>query len=244
MSSLDLWDKRARYYNNLDWANSRRYLNAFLKAGKFKPDDFVLDVGTGTGIIAHSISPFVKDVIGLDKSQAMMEHSNWYGNMYFIRKDIRNPLFNENVFDKVTARMVFHHITERTQDAMDECYKLIKDKGAMILSEGIPPTKEVREDYMEIFKLKENRLTFYEEDLVNLMSISGFQEIKTDILTLRGMSIGNWLQNSGLPKKTQQKIFDLHVNAEDYFKEAYNMTTSKDDCFIDMKMCTLTGEKG
>lgn len=59
-------------------------VDSFVKAGNFKKIDIVLDVGTGTGVIAHSVSPLVKEIIGLDKSQDMLKHSNWYGNMYFI----------------------------------------------------------------------------------------------------------------------------------------------------------------
>ena len=62
----------------------------------------------------------------------MLEYSNWYGNMYFIRRDILDPIFKNDVFDKVTARQVFHHILEGTHEAMDECYRVLKKGGKMI----------------------------------------------------------------------------------------------------------------
>jgi len=142
------WRKRAEHYNELDWANNQLYLDAFVKMGKFSKTDVVLDVGTGTGIIAHTISPLVKQVIGLDKSQAMLEHSNWYGNMYFIKRNILNPIFADCVFDKVTARQIFHHILKGTQKAMDECYRMLKPGGLMVFSEGIPPSEKVKGDYI------------------------------------------------------------------------------------------------
>ena len=237
------WKKRVERYNALEWANHQSYLNAFAQAGDFKKTDIVLDVGTGTGIVAHVISPRVKQVIGLDKSQDMLEHSNWYENMYFIRRDILNPIFKDGVFDKVTARQVFHHILEGTQEAMDECYRVLKSGGKMIFSEGIPPSEEVKEDYIKIFKLKEKRLTFMEEDLIALMEKAGFKNIKLNVLWLRRMSVKNWLINSGLPQSTQDKIFKLHVNAADYFKKVYNLTENGGDCLIDMKMVILEGEK-
>ena len=237
------WKKRSERYNTLEWANHRSYLDAFAQAGDFKKTDIVLDVGTGTGIVAHAISPLVKQVIGLDKSQDMLEHSNWYENMYFIRRDILNPIFKDEVFDKVTTRQVFHHILEGTQEAMDECYRVLKKGGKMIFSEGVPPSEEVKEDYIEIFKLKEERLTFMEEDLTTLMEKAGFKNIQISISWLRQMSIKNWLVNSGLPQPTQDKIFKLHVNAADYFKEVYNLMENGGDCFIDMKMVILVGEK-
>jgi ubiquinone/menaquinone biosynthesis C-methylase UbiE len=239
----EFWRKRSEQYNKLEWANHQSFLDAFVQAGDFKETDIVLDVGTGTGIVAHAISPLVKQVIGLDKSQDMLEHSNWYDNMYFIKRDILDPIFKEDVFDKVTTRQVFHHILDGTQEAMDECYRVLKKGGKMIFSDGVPPSEAVKEDYMAIFKLKEERLTFMDGDLIALMERAGFRDIQISVLWLRQMSIKNWLINSGLPQSTQDEIFKLHVNAGDYFKEAYNLTENGGDCFIDMKMLILVGEK-
>lgn len=239
----NFWKKRADNYNKLDWVNHQIYLDRFVQEGNFKKTDVVLDVGTGTGVVAHAVAPFVREVIGLDKSQHMLEHSNWYGNMYFIKRNIFNPIFKDEVFDKVTARHVFHHILKGTQKAMNECYRVLKKGGLMVFSEGVPPSPEVKQDYVEIFKLKEKRLTFMEEDLFALMKRAGFINIKTEILFLKKMSVRNWLANSGLPQPIQDRIFELHVDAGDYFKKAYDMVESDDDCWIDMKMVILTGEK-
>ncbi len=239
----DFWKTRAEHYNNLEWANNKLYLDAFIESGDLRKSDVVLDVGTGTGIIAHAVSPFVKQVIGMDKSQDMLEHSNWDGNMYFIKRNIFNPIFADGVFDKITCRLVFHHILKFRQKAMDECFRMLKRGGRMIFSEGVPPTKRVKKDYIEIFRLKEKRATFYEEDLLNLMKKSGFEDIKIKATNLKGMSVRNWLINSGLPNTTREKIYQLHKNAPDYFKEDYDLVDTENDCLIDMKMLILTGKK-
>ena len=237
------WKMRSKNYNKLAWANNREYLRRFIKAGRFKKSDIVLDVGTGTGIVAHSIAPFVKEVIGNDISQDMLEHSNWRGNMYFIKRDILMPIFRSRVFHKVTCRLVFHHILRNRQKAMDICYQVLKKNGMMILSEGVPPSRRVKKDYIEIFKLKEKRATFYEEDLVALMENSGFKGIRVEPVYLKEMSVRNWLANSGLTKMVQDKIYAMHKNAGDHFKEDYEMIEADNDCLINMKMLILTGIK-
>ena len=237
------WKTRSQHYNELEWVNHRLYLDEFIEAGSFRKSDIVLDVGTGTGIVAHAVSPFVKEVIGLDKSQDMLEHSNWRGNMYFIKRDIFSPIFADGVFDKITCRQVFHHILRYRQRAIDECYRILRKGGVMGFSEGVPPTKRVRKEYIEIFRLKEKRVTFYEEDLERLMKKSGFREIKAKIIYLKNMSVRNWLNKSGLPKPIQEKIYLLHKDAPDYFKRDYNMTERDNDCLIDMKMAIFTGRK-
>jgi len=237
------WKMRSQRYNGLEWANHRFYLDTFIRAGNFKKSDVVLDVGTGTGIVAHAVSPFVKEVIGLDKSQDMLDHSNWYGNTYFIKRDILNPIFADKVFDKITCRQVFHHILKYRQKAMDGCYRMLKKGGLMIFSEGTPPTKRVKKEFVEIFRLKERRATFYEENLIDLMKKSGFKNIRLNIIYLKKMSVRNWLGNSGLPRATQEKIYLFHKNAADYFKKDYTMIETGDDCLINMKIPILTGRK-
>ncbi len=47
------WEKRAEKYNNLRWVNEPNYLKSFLSSSDFNKKDIVLDVGTGTGVIAN-----------------------------------------------------------------------------------------------------------------------------------------------------------------------------------------------
>ena len=243
MDREKFWKIRSEKFNNLEWVSETSYLEMFIASGHFKKDDLILDVGTGTGVIAQALSPLVKEVIGLDISQDMFDHNKWNGNKNFIRWDIKVPIFNECVFDKVTARMVFHHIIEGTDNAMDECYRVLKEGGKMILAEGVPPNPEVKRDYAEIFKLKEERLTFLEEDLLNLMKNSGFKNIRSLTHVMKSFSVRNWLENSGLSTEKQDKIYDLHITGSKFFKEAYNMKIVDGDCLIDTKSLILVGEK-
>ncbi len=237
------WKIRSEKYDNLKWVHERAYIKAFKSSADFSKNDLVLDVGTGTGVIAHAIAPLVKEVIGLDISQDMLDHSNWKDNKYFIKRDIRDSIFCDNVFDKVTARMVFHHITDRTQGAMDECYRILIIGGKMILSEGVPPIPEVKEDYKRIFKLKEKRLTFTEKDLVNLMKNSGFKNIRVSAHVMKNFSVRDWLNNSGLSETKQNRIYKMHINGSEIFRKAYNMNNVNGDCLIDTKNLILVGEK-
>lgn len=241
--NYNFWKERSKKYDELEWVKNQKYLESFLQAGEFKKDDHVLDAGTGTGTIACSVSPLVKKVVGLDKSLDMLKHTHRRDNIDFVEGNILNIPFEENTFDKITARMVWHHLFNSTQEATNECYRVLKPGGKMVLSEGVPPVKEVKEDYMKIFELKEKRLTFFEEDLEELMNKAGFKNVQRHITVLEDMSLRNWLGKSGLPQETQDKIFDYHINASDFFKKVYNLKQIGDDCLINWKMVTIVGEK-
>jgi len=235
------WKNRAKYFNKLEWATDKSYLDALIKAGAFNKTHAVLDVGTGTGIVAQAIAPLVKEVIGLDKSPEMLNQGSW-NNVCLIRGDIRQTTFENGIFDRVIARHVFRHIVDGTQRAAHECFRVLKKGGIMVLSEGVPPSPESKEDYIRIFKLKGNRLVFMEDELIALMKRAGFTSIQLDTVWLRRMSVRNWLANSGLPERKQGKIFQLYDSLTTYRRDC-NMVEGNDDRLIDMKMAIVTGKK-
>jgi ubiquinone/menaquinone biosynthesis C-methylase UbiE len=241
------WARRAQEYDQLEWVNEEQYLKTFVAMGDFQPTDIVLDAGTGTGAIARTVAPLVREVIGVDKSQDMLERikddGRWQRNLYFIQRDIVEPIFRDGVFDKVTARMVFHHLVGQTETAMRECFRVLKPEGRIVLAEGVPPSAEVKPDYIRIFQEIEPRETFMEGDLQALLETAGFRQVEIKVLVLPQMSVKNWLEHRGLPDDVQKRVFRMHVDAADYFKEAYRMTVTPTDCLIDMKVAILSAVK-
>lgn len=242
----EFWKTRSEHYDQLEWATKSGYLRAFLDSGRFQPYDEVLDVGTGTGIVALNIAPHVERVVGIDISPDMMKHALGREagvNAEFVLQDVRDLKFADSSFTKVTARMVFHHIIRDIEKAMIECYRILKPAGQMLISEGVPPDIRIKDWYTEMFKLKEERRTFMEDDLVALMVQAGFVDVETEIYISKRCSIKNWLTNSGLPQGTQDKIMHMHFDMPAYGKDAYNMVETEDDCLIDMKFVTVIGRK-
>lgn len=245
-NDAQFWDERSQKYDRLEWANKEDYLRLFLQMGNFDSQDEVLDVGIGTGIVGHSIAPLVKRIAGIDISTEMIHQAKrraQFKNITYHVADVRRLPFADNSFTRATARMVFHHVIRDTQYGMNECFRVLKTGGKMIFSEGVPPTPHVVPFYTEMFKLKEERITFMDEDLLALMRNAGFRDIQKVVYIARQSSIRNWLENSNLSKEVQERIFQMHLDLDEQGKKDYNMTIKNNDCFIDMKFVILSGAK-
>lgn len=242
---IDFWDKRAVHYDKLFWTKDEGYLDALIKHGEFNKTDLVLDVGTGTGTVAIKIKPYVNHIIGIDLAEPMIAKKSGWKGISIIRWDIREKVFADHIFDKVIARMAFHHVTERLDMAIIRCHDLLKRNGKIIVAEGMPPSDKPHHVkwYDNMFKLKEDRLTFTEKMLIDTLSNGGFHNIKVNPYFMENFSVGNWLHNSGLDRAILDKIYRLHLEAPPKIKEAYHMRITPDDIFITTRNIIFTGEK-
>jgi SAM-dependent methyltransferase len=240
------WNDRSRDFDKLEWASRQDYLSAMVRAGDPRSDDFVLDAGTGTGIVARAIAPLVDGVIGVDLSPEMIEASmatEIVGCQFEVGNcmDLRFPTGH---FSKVYSRMMFHSLIDGGDIAASECHRVLKEGGKFILSEGIPPSSTAEPWYTEMFRLKEERLTFSQEILEDLLLRNGFVDIHTQIHISPQVSIANWLENGDLSSEQCEQIMQVHLEMPDEVKKAYHATfDSSGDVLSDMKFVIVVGTK-
>lgn len=236
------WAERARDYNALPAQKDTGLIEAMIRLGEIDKSHLVLDVGTGTGIMADALAPLVDRVIAIDTSREMAAQYKWGGNKFFISHNAENALFADNAFDRIFARKVFHCLANPTK-AFRECYRILKKGGRLVLSVPVPQSVTVQKEFDAIFKEKDSRLTLTAPKYAEMMDAVGFKEMRYEPYFLRGMSVSDWMFHSGLPTDKQDKIFAMHVWASDEFKERYNMRIIRGDCLVDVKFAVLVGIK-
>lgn len=241
------WGDRAAEYSHFKWANDREYLNEFLNACEFGRDDYVLDLGCGTGLVTKEIAMFVRRVIGLDNSKEMLNQCD--GNFNLMIGDARDNPFPDEVFDRVIARNIFHHMTNGIMEGLKETHRVLKTGGRLIVGERVPPSDEVLDEYKEIMKLKDNRIVFTEEKLRGFIMCLGFKVIKSFPVWIKEMSVRGWLNKSGLSDGVKMEIFRRHYNGSDEFKKAHHLEERVNsnleivDCIINIKNIVVVAEK-
>ncbi len=238
------WQIRAANYDKLYWTRDQNYLSEIIRLADLKEHHLALDVGTGTGTVGAAISGLVRHVVAVDISNAMLEKGSWSG-ISVVKWDIGESLFADCTFDRVFARMVFHHILDNLDRAILRCYDVLKEGGKIIVAEGIPPLSDpdVVEWYTEMFRLKEERRTFTQEMLVHYLAKNGFRNVKTHSYYMEKFSIANWLENSGLSENIRAEIMNMHRNAPEKIKRVYNMRLSGNECTITTRNVIIVAER-
>ncbi len=240
------WDGklRAPNYDKLEWTDREKYMSLLIKACNLKSGYHVCDVGTGTGKVAEELAKYCNRVTGIDTSNEMLEIAQKKRNKSNISYENINAekiSFKDDFFDSVVSRMAFHHI-DNDNIAIKECMRVLKPGKKFVISEGVPPPG-ARHFYTEMFKLKEKRRTYTIDDLVELLQYGGLIGIEIKIHKIPGVSISNWLINSGLSKEISEKIYNMHLDCDDYVKKAYNMEIVSGDILMDWTTAIISGVK-
>ncbi len=77
-----------------------------------QPNDTVLDVGCGIGLLAYKVSSKAKKVVGIDFSKDNISYARNHYSLEFIFGDVTTYPFNER-FDKIILSNVLEHIDDR-----------------------------------------------------------------------------------------------------------------------------------
>ena len=239
------WSDRSETYNKIDWVNRGDTISAMMELVNGMNPIATLDVGTGTGKIIsaiHKTFPRAK-CYGIDISYEMMnkiENKEDFDLREASAEDL--SCFEDNTFDLVTARMVFHHIADLDK-ACKEIYRVLKPGGKIVVCEGTPPDRKSVAFYEEMFRYKEDRKTFLMDDLSNLLYRNEFYEISVKAVYSANMSLNNWINNAGVPFRNKEIIRRMHFECERHIKNAYNMRISEDDIIMDWKFAVVSGKK-
>ena len=243
--STDYWKTRSTKYAQLAWVNNKDILKSLTAFSKLKKSDKVLEVGCGNGVVATALSELVKEVWASDRSTDMLALFKKTNNIRLLISDVEQDITINNYFNKIIARMLFHHLSNFDK-AFSNCKAMLAKGGSLILQEGgvLPEKeKEVYCWYAHMMSFKEERYNFTTEELISLFKKAGFKNVETLTLVDKNFSINNWLKNSGQSQKIQNKIYWLHATAPKNIKEFYNMRIVGEEITINSSTVLIKGVK-
>jgi ubiquinone/menaquinone biosynthesis C-methylase UbiE len=188
------YDKWSGLYDSVDTfpligrAEKRWRLEA-IEMLDLKPDDTVLDVGTGTGLILPWIARHLTTgkVIGIDISDKMLakatvraEKAGVADRVKLKKEDADSMTFQDSAFDKVIATYTMTTVPEPTR-TFREMVRVMRDDGKMVILDTGKPKKGISRAihyYMRPFA-RVFGLTHIDRDIDAIASgVNGIEKVK------------------------------------------------------------------
>lgn len=166
-SSAGQWD-RVRD----DLFGERAHLAAL---AAFADADWIVgDLGCGTGQLTAALAPFVRRVIAVDASAAMLQAAkkrlHGLDNVELRRGDLEALPLDDARLDAATLALVLHHLAE-PERALGEVSRVLKPGGRLLIVDMLPHDREsYRQQMGHIW------LGFPEEHIRRILDESGFAD--------------------------------------------------------------------
>src|SRR3981189_913941 len=157
-----------------------------------KQGEHALDVGTGTGLVAHLVAPRVSpgSVIGIDLSDQMLAlaRSKRAKNVQFLGMAAERLVFKPETFDLVTMGEALAYLADPT-DGLAEAHRVLRTGGRLAMSnqrrslstraqdlffQGLAPL--ARRHYLSLPRYSSERASFGAPDVLpKLLESAGFK---------------------------------------------------------------------
>lgn len=189
---VDFFDQVAPDYDA--WAGGLhvRVATRLVEIAAPKKGHHVLDVGTGTGLVAGLVAPKVRPgtVIGIDLSERMLSiaRARQLPNAQFVGMAAERLVFRPATFDLVTMGEALAYLADPAA-ALEEAHRVLKPRGRIAVSchrrslstaaqnlffQGLAPL--ARRHYLSLPRFSSDRSRFGEPDVLpQLLAEAGFE---------------------------------------------------------------------
>ena len=198
---VDFFDQIAPAYDTWAGGQHGRVAARLVDLAKPAKNEQVLDVATGTGLVAHLVAPLVNPglVFGVDLSENMLSiaRSRKAKNVQFMGMAAEHLVFRPETFTLVTMGEALVYLADPTT-ALDEAHRVLRPGGRLAVSvqrrslstraqdlffQGLAPL--ARRHYLSLPRYSSERSRFGEpEVLPKILGGAGFEMVKlTEMVT-------------------------------------------------------------
>ena len=198
---VDFFDRIAPVYDGWAGGQHARVAARLVELAAPRKDEQALDVGTGTGLVAHLVAPKVLPgtVFGIDLSERMLSiaRSKKGKNLQFLGMAAEDLVFRPETFDLVTMGEALAYFADPTS-ALQEAARVLRAGGRLALScqrrslstraqdlffQGLAPL--ARRHYLSLPRYSSERSRFGEPDVLpQILTAAGFEVTRmTEMVT-------------------------------------------------------------
>ena len=199
--------------------SKQEYLDYTVQCMNLSQNDCVLDAAAGTCVCGRSIAPYVKSVVCLDATPAMLDvgkeeaAKSRLKNMEFINGIVEEIPFDEQHFDIAFTRHSFHHFQD-VEKAFSEMNRVLKIGGQFVIIDNDAAEEALREtrEKIEIMRDPSHVKNLNRDEFLALYEKYGYIIAKQEV-TVMPVSLSAWLALTNTPDDIGKEIENL-VKAE------------------------------
>jgi DNA gyrase subunit B len=234
-------DRSEKYNKSSSWVTDEKLLEAIFKMTKAGEDDVVLDIATGTGLVAKQFKGRVKEVIGLDISDDMAAQAKRHVDRLLISSVEKIPLADSSV-DVCVCRQGLQFVNLNV--AMEEIFRVLKPGGRVVFCHLNAYGLYDRTDAFEIQALRNPaRVNFFiPGDLESVLEEYGMKVVEVGQYRSRE-SVNQWINHGASTEEERTEIKRIYRQASPEFKKVHELEFAGDDILDTMLFLTIGAEK-
>ncbi len=213
---LDQFTRQATPFSTAPAISDEQALRAIVAAARPTPDDTVLDVACGGGLVVCAFAPHVRHVTGIDLTPAMLARARALAaeknltNVTWWEGDVRALPWPDATFSIVATRFSLHHFTDPLQ-AVREMARVCRPGGRVVVVDmyaSEDPEKAAAWNRLEVLRDPSHVRSLSLTELKALFPAAGLPEPEAAFYELRS-DVGSLLARSFPNPGDKQRIVAL-----------------------------------
>ncbi|HVH76238.1 MAG TPA: methyltransferase domain-containing protein [Stellaceae bacterium] len=213
---LDQFSRQAGLFSSAAPITDAGALEMIVAAAKPGPEDRMLDLACGGGIVVCAFAPFLREAVGIDMTPAMLERAQKLAaekgleNVRWHEGDVSRLPFPDASFTIVTTRYSFHHFRDPAA-VLREMVRVCAPGGRILVIDtqaSEDPAKAAEFNRLEVLRDPSHVRALPLSEMRGLFRGAGLGEPQRSFYELRD-TVANLLARSFPNPGDEEKIVDL-----------------------------------
>ena len=195
----------------------------------------VLDAGCGAGHTAVAVAPYAGEVIAFDLTPNMLAQVEVLAreksleNISVRQGDVEAMPFEDDSFDTVVTRYSAHH-WPNLLTALQECARVLKPSGRLIISDVIAPEDAARDTFLQTIELLRDPSHVRDHSVQQWKALLTEAGFKADVVKLWQLPLNfdEWVTRINTPALNVEMLKSLFDGASSEIRNAMQLREQYD----------------
>jgi len=245
---LDQFTRQAVPFSSAPAIRNQEALDRIVQMADAGPEDTVLDIACGPGLLVCAFARLVRHAVGIDLTPAMLEQAHktqqeqGLNNVSWQQGDVTSLPYPDAHFSIVSSRFAFHHFQEPLA-ALMEMKRVCKPEGRIVVADSAPvAAKADAFNAMERLRDPSHTRAMPVEELCELFAQVGLPAQRTGMYRLEG-ELEDLLARSFPQEGDADRIRAIFENS--LRDDALDMATRRENgkIYLSFPVAVLVAEK-